>query len=128
MQIQKINNFNPYNNKTTNNPSFGMIKITSEVKGPDLIIDMFEQRGKHVIGIVDDKVCHILKTSEFVEEQNWLHILRKNGFEAEAISQEEGQKIIKNTKTFDKFLDDTIEHDEPFFNKLKDIMKNNPYD
>lgn len=128
MQIQKINSFNSYNNKKTNNPSFEMIKITSAVKGPDLIIDMFEQKGKHVIGIVDNKVCHILKTSEFVEEQHWLNILKKYGFKAESISQEEGTKIIQNIKTFDNFLDDTIKNDEPFLSKLKDIMKNNPYD
>lgn len=128
MQIQKINSFNSYNNKTANNPSFAMIKITSEVKDPDLIIDMFEQKGKHFMGIVGDKVCHILKTSEFVEEQHWLNILRKYGFEAESISQKEGKKIIENAKTFDKSLDDTILKIEPFFNKLKNIMKNNPYD
>lgn len=128
MQIQKINSFNPYNNKTANNPSFGMIKITSEVKDPDLIIDMFEQQGKHFMGIVGDKVCHILKTSEIVEEQHWLNILRKNGFEAESISQEKGKKLIESAKTFDNFIDDTLKHTKPFLDKLKDIMKNNPYD
>lgn len=126
MQIQKMNSFSPGHNKAQNQ-SFGMIKIASSSKDPDLIVEMFEQQGKYSLGLFENVVCHILKTvSKSADERKWLKILKDKGYEVEPISQEQGEKLIENMEEFDKdFIKAVNSVPESFKNLLQEIIYKN---
>lgn len=132
MQIQRVNNLNVSNNRNNNKQSFGMIKFSTSGNEPKAIIEAFDEKDKHVLGVImagKNKLFHILKTKfGSMEEKQVISQLNRLNIKAEPILDSEGEEIIKKAAELDSQIDDTILNDEPFAQEVRNIMNNNSYD